>query len=326
MQQEKKDNNSNVVIIMYHYVRDLKNSRYPNIRGLDYNLFKEQIKFIKDKFNVITMEEMICSIYENYQLPKNSALLTFDDGYLDNFINVFPILKENNIQGSFFIPGRTFVEHKLLDVNKIHFILASTDENKLLKDIFDLLDYYRGNEYNLESNKELFNKLAVANRFDSKETIFIKRLLQNELEESLRNRIVDQLFKKNMGISEEIFARELYMNYEQIKCMKDNGMYIGLHGYNHEWLGRIEINKMKEDIEKGKNALSGIIDTNYMVMNYPYGSYNDETINYIKSIDCKLGLSTNVGICDIKLDNPFTLPRLDTNDLPPKSDNFRNYL
>ncbi|MGV8982708.1 hypothetical protein [Clostridium sp.] len=34
-----------VSIVMYHYVRDLKNSRYPEIKGLDYNLFKNQIDF-----------------------------------------------------------------------------------------------------------------------------------------------------------------------------------------------------------------------------------------------------------------------------------------
>lgn len=32
-------------IAMYHYVRDLKYSRYPEIKGLDYKLFKEQIDF-----------------------------------------------------------------------------------------------------------------------------------------------------------------------------------------------------------------------------------------------------------------------------------------
>ena len=31
-------------IVMYHYVRDLQNSRYPAIKGLDYNLFKKQIE------------------------------------------------------------------------------------------------------------------------------------------------------------------------------------------------------------------------------------------------------------------------------------------
>ena len=39
--------NRKVTIIMYHYVRDLKNGRYPKIKGLDILLFKEQIKYLK---------------------------------------------------------------------------------------------------------------------------------------------------------------------------------------------------------------------------------------------------------------------------------------
>ena len=37
----------NLTIVMYHYVRDLNNSRYPDIKGLDINLFKEQINYMR---------------------------------------------------------------------------------------------------------------------------------------------------------------------------------------------------------------------------------------------------------------------------------------
>ena len=40
--------NDEVTVVMYHYVRDLKNSRYPNIKGLDIEKFKKQIKFFKE--------------------------------------------------------------------------------------------------------------------------------------------------------------------------------------------------------------------------------------------------------------------------------------
>lgn len=46
-------------IVMYHYVRDLKNSRYPDIKGMDYKLFKEQIAFFAQHFHVICMEDLI---------------------------------------------------------------------------------------------------------------------------------------------------------------------------------------------------------------------------------------------------------------------------
>ena len=86
---------------MYHYVRDLKNSRYPDIKGLDINLFKEQIGYIRKHYHIITMEEVIHSIDKQVKIPGKSVLLTFDDAYSDHYNNVFPILDKYKLQGSF---------------------------------------------------------------------------------------------------------------------------------------------------------------------------------------------------------------------------------
>ena len=111
---------SKLYIAMYHYTRDLKHSRYPKIKGLDFPLFREQILFLKDHFHVVTMEQVLDAAEGKDTLPENAVLLTFDDGYLDNYTYAMPILEEAGIQGSFFIPGKTFAQHQLLDVNKIH--------------------------------------------------------------------------------------------------------------------------------------------------------------------------------------------------------------
>lgn len=315
---------SRIYIAMYHYTRDLSNSRYSNIKGLDYKLFKQQLEFFNSNFNVITMEEAIES-WDNPQkkLPENSLLLTFDDGYIDNYTYAFPLLKKYGMQGSFFIPGKTFYEHKLLDVNKIHFILASESPDEILKDVFLQLDYYRssvGESY--DSNEELYNKYAVANRFDCKEVIFIKRILQTVLPENIRNDITSNLFKKYVDIPEEVFARELYMSYEQIEYMKKNGMFIGLHGYDHYWLNNLAKDELVKDVEKSLEVMSDFIDKNKWVMNYPYGSYSDEVAEYIANKGCVLGLTTEVRVADTKNDNRFIVPRLDCNDFPPKSEMY----
>ena len=118
---------------MYHYTRDLKHSRYPEIKGLDVSMFREQIEFMKQQFNIVSMEQVIEAVERHADLPDKALLLTFDDGYVDNYTFAFPILEEFGIQGSFFIPGKTFATHQLLNVNKIHYILASADEKNWLK-------------------------------------------------------------------------------------------------------------------------------------------------------------------------------------------------
>lgn len=316
---------SKLFIVMYHYVRDLHNNRYSKIKGLDYTLFKQQLEFFNENFNVVTMEEVIASYKESYILPKNAILLTFDDGYIDNYTYVMPTLLEYGMQGSFFIPGKTFTEYSLLDVNKIHFLLATTSITILLQDLFDKMNYYRGQEFNYPLNDELFAEYAIANRFDSKETIFFKRILQVVLPEKLRSKISSEMFETHVGIKEETFARELYLNYDQMKCMKRNGMFFGIHGYDHYWLGNLEKQQMEKDIMKAINVMGDFIAKDSWVMNYPYGSYNEDVLNFIGNNGCKVGLTTQNNIADISIDNHLKLPRLDTNDFPPKSNNYTKF-
>lgn len=312
-------------IVMYHHVRDLKNSRYPEIKGLDYELFKQQIRFFSEKFHVVRMEDVIAWYKEKAPLPDNAMLLTFDDGYIDNFTFVFPVLKEYGMQGSFFVPGKVFTEHCMLDVNKIHYLLASASIEILCKELFAQLDAYRGNGWEYPSNEELFEEYAKANRFDNKETIFFKRILQVALPEELRNIICDNLFQKYVGVPEEILAREIYISYDQMKLMKREGMYFGVHGYDHYWMNRLEPSALKKDIEKGLACMEGLLDEKEWVINYPYGSYSEEVVESLRDSGCVLGLSADVRVADLEKDNRFILPRLDTNDFPPKSENYLKF-
>ncbi len=312
-------------ISMYHYIRDLIHSRYPEIKGMDFALFRKQLEFFSENFNVVRMEDVIAAISVGKKLPENALLLTFDDGYIDHYTYAFPLLEEFGFQGSFFIPGKTFTTHQLLDVNKIHYILASANIYNLMEDVLVLMNYYRGREFDYASNDELINIYAVANRFDCKETIFVKRILQTVLPEKLRNKISSELFEKYVGVSEERLAYELYMTEEQIRTMKRHGMFIGLHGYDHFWLGNLPEEKMREDIDKAIESLNEFINPNSWVMNYPYGSYNQSVLDYIKSKGSVVGLTTEVGVADLLSDNALKLSRLDCNDFPPKSDNYKSY-
>ena len=117
------------------------------------------------------MEDFINALKGKVDLPNNSALLTFDDGYIDHYTQVLPVLMNNKLQGSFFIPARILKENSVLDVNKIHFILESC------KDIKSLIDDYKELR---PSDKTYFVSLAKAvnRQFRNSETML--RLLRGD--------------------------------------------------------------------------------------------------------------------------------------------------
>lgn len=317
---------NDLTIIMYHYVRDLKNSRFPEIKGLDICFFKEQLAYLKKHYHFVTAEQVIAAFKKEEKLPSKAVLLTFDDAYIDHFTNVFPILEHHKIQGCFYPPVKAITEHSVLDVNKVHFILAATPKDqfgRLLETIKQLLNKYQ-EEYQLDSYDYYFEKLAVANRFDPKEVIFVKRLLQVELPEKLRNIVTKQLFTEAVKMEEEVFSRELYMNKDQMRCMVECGMHIGSHGYDHYWLGSLPKEKQEDEIQRAISFINEIGgDINNWTMCYPYGNYNNDTIDILKKTGCQFGLTTRVDLASVDSSDEnaiFTLPRLDTNDIPKQAD------
>lgn len=83
---------------MYHYVRNVKKSSVPGIKDLELEDFKKQIQFLKENnFNFVTLQDVL----QKNKLDSKNILLTFDDGYLDHYLNVFPILHQNGINGVF---------------------------------------------------------------------------------------------------------------------------------------------------------------------------------------------------------------------------------
>jgi peptidoglycan/xylan/chitin deacetylase (PgdA/CDA1 family) len=310
-------NINNLTIVMYHYVRDLKNSKFPGIKGLELSSFIEQIQYIKKNYHPVTMEEVIYCIENQSKIPDKSILLTFDDAYSDHYSNVFPILQKNKIQGSFYIPSKVITEHKVLDVNKIHFILASSfNILRIIDDIKLLINSYKS-QYKLYDFDYYYKKLAHKNSWDSKEVIFVKRLLQVELTEDLRTKIVDILFTKYIGISEFEFSNELYMNEEDLVNMLNCGMHIGSHGHNHFWWNALTQSEIENELNLSCDFLQRIgVDMTNWTACYPYGSYDDQSVNMLSKKGCKLAVTVDTNIAKTNKEDRFLMPRLDTNDLP----------
>ena len=318
-------------ISMYHYTRYIKNSRYPAIKGLEVKDFKRQLDFFEENFSVVTMEEVIEAVQEGKRLPEKALLLTFDDGYIDNYTVALPLLVERGLQGSFFVPAKSLDKGGLLEVNKIHFTLAKGDEKDIVRDILDYslkIKEKLSKELNIADRdilKELYKRYAVSNGRDSIDTSFIKKMLQEVLPAENRTEIIDILFDKYVEVSEEVLANELYVNKAQLKVMKKLGMFIGVHGYEHSHLANLTETEQNKDLDSALCVMREFIDEDVWVMNYPYGSYDKTTLRLIKSKGAVLGLTTRRGIADIKSDSALELARLDCNDFPPKGEDYNMF-
>ena len=302
---------------MYHYIKDFKKTDFPYLKGLDIKNFRFQIKFLKSKFKILDPFDIHELFLKKKKMEENYCWLTFDDGHIDHYENVIPILEENKIKASFFAPVKSTKQDTILDVNKIQLILGKSNNfDELLSDIKEIFS-------NLNSNKKyssidyFIKKVDTENRFDNPKTILIKRLLQKDLPKVLRETICDKIFKKYFSNNITEMAKKFYMSLGQLKEIYKMGHEIGLHGYNHEWYTMLSEKEQFEEISDTINfwKKNSLLKNNF-TMCYPYGDYNQNTIEILRNLNCSLALTTKVASVPLSGYEKLELPRYDTNDFP----------
>ncbi|MFG6179345.1 polysaccharide deacetylase family protein [Halomonas sp. THAF12] len=310
-----------LTIVMYHYVRPLRGTRYPTLKALELERFRGQLDFIQRHYRVVSMEEAIAASRGDIRLPERALLLTFDDGYRDHHEHVLPLLAARGWKGSFFPPVCAVREGRVLDVNKIHFVLASgVDERRLVDEILTELEAHR-DDHDLPDRGELFAAYSRESRYDGPEVTFIKRILQKGLPRALREPLIDRLFKRFVTEDERGFAGELYMGEGELKELHAAGMTIGSHGDRHQWLNTLTPQQQQREIDNSLAFLTNLgVPAQDWVMCYPFGGYDDGLLQLLRARQCALALTVEVGIADLAHQDPLRLPRLDTNDLPVAAD------
>lgn len=96
------NDNRGVPVICYHSIGKDPTGKSPIIIPVE--KFRQYLQTIKDDgYTTLTMAELNDYLFNDKPIPEKSVVLTFDDGYLDNYTNVFPILKEFNMKATIFV-------------------------------------------------------------------------------------------------------------------------------------------------------------------------------------------------------------------------------
>lgn len=306
-----------LTIVMYHYVRPIADSAYPGIKGLELADFEGQLDYLQRHYRIVSPAEVAGCLKGDAPLPARALMLTFDDGYRDHIRHAFPSLRRRGLPAAFFAPMEAIVHRKMLDVNRIHYVLAATaDRDALGLEIETMIEDARG-EFELGTVAAYRSELRKPYFFDDAATGYVKRLLQHALPERLRGRIAERLFASHVSADERAFADDLYMDARDLRELAGAGMEVGGHGHRHYWLGRLDAAGQAEDVGACLAALeaSGLAKPDFWFC-YPYGSYDPHTLRILRERGCAGAVTTDFGIAECIPGNALELKRLDTNDLP----------
>lgn len=99
-----------IPVVMYHTIGIVNKNWHWNFLTCPYKRFEDQLKWLKKtRYNTLNFQEVYDYIINDKPVPKKSVFLTFDDGYLDNYVFAYPLLKKYGLKGTIFI-NPDFVE------------------------------------------------------------------------------------------------------------------------------------------------------------------------------------------------------------------------
>ncbi len=309
----RQGRHASLTVVAYHYVRDLANTPYPGIKARRVEEFRGQLDYLARHYTFCDAAQVAAACHGSGRLPPNACLLTFDDGVADCYHVVLPVLRQRGIRGIFFVPAQTVEQREVLDVHKMHFVLAVTqDYEHLLAEIAELAKPLLP-----PGGEDVFTAPAPPGRFDPPVVTRIKRLMQRLLPKAVRAQVAAELFRRHVTRDQAGFARGLYMNVEQLQSMVAAGMTIGGHSYHHPWLEDEPRAQQEQEIGRTRQFLERVYGhlPRHWTWAYPFGSYNRHTIDLLETAGCGLAFTAHVGVVN-DLSKPLELCRLDTNDLP----------
>lgn len=95
-----KHNDAGIPVLMYHSIAVEKG----NELRVAPEVFRQQMKYLKDQgYITLSMNELYQFFQSNKPVPQKSLVITFDDGYADNYQYAFPILSEFGFKATIFV-------------------------------------------------------------------------------------------------------------------------------------------------------------------------------------------------------------------------------
>lgn len=111
-----------VPILIYHHIGPLHPTATPNLKSfsIDTEMFEKQLAYLQSKgYNTISFEQLGNNLTWNAALPKKPVILSFDDGWENQYIYALPLLQKYGFTATFFVPTANIGHHHILNWDEI---------------------------------------------------------------------------------------------------------------------------------------------------------------------------------------------------------------
>jgi peptidoglycan/xylan/chitin deacetylase (PgdA/CDA1 family) len=291
-----RSSNHQPVILMYHRVG--AKGADPHRLSVSEATFRAQLAWLRDSCCVVPLEELAGG--HSIKSEKPMVVLTFDDGYVDNFTVAAPALRECGLPATFFLTTEESplpyyywwdrLSHALLGVERVPETLT--------------LD--------LPAGRQTFETSTAAQRHQA------HALVYNAIVRSppgARDAVVHDVFSWAGRPALELDDRR--MTWTEVEQLVSDGCFtIGAHTVRHAYLPAQSDSTIMAELRGSRETLQTVTGSSVDALAYPFRAHDERIVAAARTAGFRVAV-TGEDRTVVAGDRPLALPRVEVIEEPP---------
>jgi len=284
------------VILLYHSISPDSDICILNNIKVSPENFEKQMQYIAKKKKVISLATFL-DFAEKGKRLKNTIVITFDDGYLDNCRIALPILEKYGLPATFFIA--TGLMGALSVFDRMNYLVMTTKRNRVTMPL----------------RAGISKEVSLMNSEDRQAFVSEAAYLLENMSPDRQSSFLRSLSAELNGDTFDIerYNPKIMMSEEECKVMSMyDGIAVGAHTVSHANLARLSPEEARKEIIRSKEELERLTGSQAKFFAYPYGrrsNYNNNVIEILKQSGFRCALTNEVGVNNGDCD-PFQIKRI----------------
>ncbi len=287
-----------VLVLLYHEIRKPRN-RFETAVSPEH--FEEQIRFIKKEFEVVSVSRMLEILSRKEKPARPLAVVTFDDGYRDNYTAAYPILKKYGVPAAIFLAVESLGNESPMWTARVESLFEGASAESLRLETLPGAKVYKlGNNYQ-QRMKTCYDVKTEMKRLPDAD----RRIVLKELEEKLKADRED----RNGPYCE-------MLSWEEVGLLAGDPLItIGSHSMSHRMLANLPPEEMLSELEASKRKIEEKTGREVAFVSYPGNSYNGATLDFARQAGYRAGFAVRQSLTGFE-DDWFELKRVHIEDEP----------
>ena len=267
---ERKKNGPGITILYGHRVMTDDIMSNPNdprfITGhTSVSQVAEAIKELKKYYQIISMDEAVSQISKG-EIKQESVVLTFDDGFRDNFINLLPVLKEHNVPATFYVNASVIDSKRNLWFQAVINFFFAIEENQVY----------------VALNNHQYDLSTPGKRYQA--AFHFMQFIQSEKKPEEFYPLIEALAGDKCLPCDE----DIHMTWNDLRILIDEPLItLGAHSLRHFPLSYCEPQLAESEIIESISQLEENLGITINHFSYPRGHQKDFNAHHISVLQAK---------------------------------------